>query len=100
MQQKPSKAYLISEIQHIIPEQGTFRILEMGCGTGSQLAALVREHPGVSYVGIEPSAEAAEKAREYMGPRENVRVVTGLAYDMHEREHAFPSICVWAYKKV
>ncbi len=86
-QQKPSKVYLLREIEREVTKAGgALRILEMGCGTGSQLAGIVRAHPNSTYVGIEPSAEAAEQAREHMGVRDNVRIITGLAYET-ERDY-------------
>lgn len=80
--QKPSKAYVLHEIQKEVEKyNGVLRILEMGCGTGSHLAEVVRTHPHITYVGIEPSAEAVEKARTHMGSRDNVKIINNLAYE-------------------
>ena len=42
---------------------GEFRVLDLGCGTGSNALELLRRRPNVRYVGVEPSRPAAEQAR-------------------------------------
>ncbi|GAA3267921.1 hypothetical protein GCM10020218_006520 [Dactylosporangium vinaceum] len=39
------------------------RVLEIGCGTGTLLSALVRRHPGVEATGIDPDAGSLRRAR-------------------------------------
>lgn len=39
------------------------RALEIGCGTGSLLISIKREHPGVEVVGLDPDPKALERAK-------------------------------------
>jgi 2-polyprenyl-3-methyl-5-hydroxy-6-metoxy-1,4-benzoquinol methylase len=39
------------------------RVLDAGCGTGTFIAALAREHPAVDFVGIDPSATSIDIAK-------------------------------------
>jgi trans-aconitate methyltransferase len=45
---------------------GAFRIVDLGCGTGSNFVELLRRRPNVEYVGVEPSQHAAAEARRLL----------------------------------
>lgn len=47
---------------------GHERVLDAGCGTGRDAAALLERWPGVRVVGIDGSASMIEAARERLGP--------------------------------
>jgi SAM-dependent methyltransferase len=71
---------------------GELRIVDLGCGTGSNFVELLRRRPGVSYVGVEPSSAAAVEARRLLPDAE---VVNAPAYDVRvEPAHAVVSFSV------
>jgi cyclopropane fatty-acyl-phospholipid synthase-like methyltransferase len=43
---------------------GTFRIVDLGCGDGRNFVELLRRHSQVDYVGVDPSRHAFERAKE------------------------------------
>ena len=71
---------------------GEFRIVDLGCGTGSNFVELLRRRPNVAYVGVEPSHEAAAEARRLLPSAE---IVAAPAYDVRiEPAHAVVSFSV------
>lgn len=53
---------------------GDERVLDAGCGTGRDAAALLERWPDVSVVGIDASAQMIEQARARLGPRAELHV--------------------------
>ena len=49
--------------------RGTERVLDAGCGTGRDAAALLERLPGIDLVGVDASAQMIEAARERLGER-------------------------------
>ncbi len=47
------------------PGRGTGRAVDLGCGPGSWLLALLAEHPGYDGVGVDTSAPALDTARDH-----------------------------------
>jgi SAM-dependent methyltransferase len=71
---------------------GEFRIVDLGCGTGSNFVELLRRRPHVSYIGVEPSRRAAAEARRLLPEAE---IVDAPAYDVRvEPAHAVVSFSV------
>jgi trans-aconitate methyltransferase len=71
---------------------GTFRVVDLGCGTGSNFVELLRRRPNVAYVGVEPSQRAAAEARRLLPAAE---IVNAPAYDVRvEPAHAVVSFSV------
>ena len=64
-------------------------MLELGCATGHFLAA--SRDAGFAVTGVEPSAEAARRARERYG----VDVRMGFAEDVDLPPEAFDVVCAW-----
>src|SRR5487761_1949317 len=48
---------------------GTERVLDAGCGTGRDAAALLERLPGIDLVGVDASSQMIEVARERLGDR-------------------------------
>ena len=48
---------------------GTERVLDAGCGTGRDAAALLERLPGIDLVGVDASSAMIEAARERLGDR-------------------------------
>jgi trans-aconitate methyltransferase len=57
---------------------GTFRIVDLGCGDGRNFVELLRRHPNVGYIGVDPSRRAIERAK---GLLPNAQFVHAPAYD-------------------
>jgi SAM-dependent methyltransferase len=71
---------------------GEFRIVDLGCGTGSNFVELLLRRPNVAYVGVEPSRGAAEEARRLLPGAE---IINKPAYDVRvEPAHAVVSFSV------
>jgi SAM-dependent methyltransferase len=71
---------------------GEFRVLDLGCGTGSNVAELLRRRPNVRYVGVEPSRAAAEQARRTLPDAE---ILNQTAYGLRaEPAHVIVSFSV------
>lgn len=51
------------------------RILEVGCGTGTNLARLSKQYPSAQIIGIDVSDEMLERARAKLRKKENVRLL-------------------------
>jgi SAM-dependent methyltransferase len=88
-----AKLYCLQLIDRAAEEAGgEFRIVDLGCGTGSNFAELLRRRPNVAYVGVEPSSAAAAEARRLLPDTE---IVTAPAYDVRvEPAHAVVSFSV------
>lgn len=87
-----AKLYCLKLIeQAAATTEGEFRILDLGCGTGSAFVDLLRR-PNVRYVGIEPLRAAAEEARRNLPGAE---IVNRTAYGLSvEPAHAVVSFSV------
>jgi SAM-dependent methyltransferase len=88
-----AKLYCLQLIDRAASEtDGEFRILDLGCGTGSNFIDLLRRRPNASYVGVEPSRQAAAEARETLP---NAQILNQPAYDVRvEPAHAVVSFSV------
>jgi SAM-dependent methyltransferase len=75
-----AKLYCLELIDRAAAEaDGTFRIVDLGCGTGSNFVELLHRRRNVVYVGVEPSRTAAEEARRRLPTAE---IVNRAAYDV------------------
>jgi trans-aconitate methyltransferase len=69
-----------------------FRVIDLGCGKGSNFVELLRRRPNIVYVGVEPSRAAADAARRLLPDAE---IVNAPAYDVRvEPAHAVVSFSV------
>ncbi len=88
-----AKLYCLQLLDSAAAEtDGDFRIVDLGCGTGSNFAELLRRRPNLRYVGVEPSPAAAEEARRALPDAE---IINAPAYDVRvEAAHAVVSFSV------
>jgi SAM-dependent methyltransferase len=88
-----AKLYCLQLIDRAASEtEGEFRIVDLGCGTGSNFVELLRRRPNVRYVGVEPSRRAADEARRALPEAE---ILSQTAYDVRlEPAHAVVSFSV------
>jgi len=88
-----AKLYCLQLIDGAAAEtDGEFRIVDLGCGTGSNFVELLRRRENVRYVGVEPSRSVAEEARRSLPGAE---IIDAPAYDVRvEPAHAVVSFSV------
>ena len=89
-----AKLHCLQLIDRAVAEAGggEFRIVDLGCGTGSNFVELLRRRPNVTYVGVEPSHAAAEEARRLLPGAE---ILNEPAYGVRvEPAHAVVSFSV------
>ena len=88
-----AKLYCLQLIDGAAAEvDGEFRIVDLGCGNGSNFRELLRRRPGIRYVGVEPLRGAAEEARRMLPGAE---IINAPAYDVRvEQAHAVVSFSV------
>ncbi len=71
---------------------GAFRILDLGCGTGSNFAELLNRRANVRYIGVEPARAVAEEAQRRLPA---AVIIDAPAYDIRvEPAHAVVSFSV------
>ena len=62
-----AKLYCLQLIDEAIwRAEGTFRIVDLGCGDGRNFVELLRCHPDVEYAGVDPSRRAVEQAQRLL----------------------------------
>jgi SAM-dependent methyltransferase len=88
-----AKLYCLRLIDRAAAEtEGEFRIVDLGCGSGSNFVELLLRRPNVRYVGVEPSRRAAEEARRTLPQAE---ILNEAAYGVRvEPAHAVVSFSV------
>jgi len=62
-------APVIAEMSRLAPDGGALRVLEVGCGNGTNLMLLRQAHPGANLFGIDISPERMRLGRAYWGDR-------------------------------
>jgi SAM-dependent methyltransferase len=82
-----AKLYCLKLLAARAAAAGSFSILDLGCGDGRNFAELLRRHPHVRYVGVEPDPRTAARARQTLPGAE---VIGGTAYDV--RVGAFDAV--------
>jgi cyclopropane fatty-acyl-phospholipid synthase-like methyltransferase len=76
-----AKLYCLNWIEAYLKTQPEpISILDLGCGSGSNFAALLKRYPQVAYVGVEPSAEGIAQARRTLAGL-NATLIHDYAYD-------------------
>ena len=88
-----AKLYCLQLIDRAAAEvDGEFRIVDLGCGNGSNFVELLRRRSNVRYVGVEPVRATAEAARRLLPGAE---IINAAAYDLRvEPAHAVVSFSV------
>ena len=88
-----AKLYCLQLIDGAAAEvEGEFRIVDLGCGNGSNFRELLRRRPNIHYVGVEPLRGTAEEARRMLPGAE---IINAPAYDVRvEPAHAVVSFSV------
>jgi ubiquinone/menaquinone biosynthesis C-methylase UbiE len=68
-------------------------ILDIGCGTGTLIVSLKRQHPGVQVVGLDPDSKALQRARnKVMRAGVSVQLDHGFADELPYHERSFDRV--------
>jgi SAM-dependent methyltransferase len=88
-----AKLYCLQLIDGVAANvDGEFRIVDLGCGNGSNFRELLRRHQNIHYVGVEPLRGAAKEARRLLP---GVEIINAPAYEVRvEPAHAVVSFSV------
>jgi SAM-dependent methyltransferase len=88
-----AKLYCLQLIDTAAEEvEGEFRIVDLGCGNGSNFRELLSRRQNIRYVGVEPLRGAAEEARRILPGAE---IINAPAYEVRvEPAHAIVSFSV------
>ncbi len=84
MNQKPSKAFVIRELEKVIQTRPQTSILDLGSGRSINFLHLLKNYPELRYVGLEPNQRDAEEALRVFKNYPNVRIINNLAYSSLE----------------
>ena len=88
-----AKLYCLELIDHAAAEmEGEFRVVDLGCGDGSNFCELLQRRRNVRYIGVEPLRGPAEQAHRTLPGAE---IINTPAYDVRvEPAHAVVSFSV------
>ena len=56
--------FVRAALERVVPKRGAFRVLEVGCGSGTYLRHMTEQNPELQVVGLELQPVVAEQARE------------------------------------
>lgn len=59
----PAKQWMLEEIERIAPGHPV-RVCDLGCGAGSVWPEFLKDHPDISYVGLDTSVKDIERAKK------------------------------------
>lgn len=76
------KEKLIAKIIDSIKGNPSINILELGSGTSTAIAPLVKKNNNINYHGIEPNIKSHKTAVSNIGWLKNVKLTNSLAYDL------------------
>jgi len=64
-------------------------VLDLGCGTSKDFPEALKNHPNVSYVGMEQNTGALELARRNLASSENVTLIQGFGENIISQYDGF-----------
>ena len=76
----------VAELAQVQPGE---TVLDLGCGTGTLLQALVARQPGARFTGIDPDRQVLGTARRRLQRAPTVELVEGFAQDLPFPDGAF-----------
>ena len=81
---KPSKFFVINEIEKMLAEKPDLVIADLGSGQSKNFVGLLKKYPQMRYVGFEPNNSEATRAREVLKPFPLASVESRLGYTQGE----------------
>jgi ubiquinone/menaquinone biosynthesis C-methylase UbiE len=85
------KAYKSHSWQSLRIESGNL-VVDVGCGTGSDLIHLAKQHPEASFIGIDKSESFLSIAKERAAPLTNIQLLQGDAQQLPLENRAADAI--------
>jgi SAM-dependent methyltransferase len=76
-----AKDYCLTRVAELAAATPELTIVDLGCGDGRNVEPLLRAHPSIRYLGIDPSAEAIDGARRRLA-QYPAELAVGRAYDV------------------
>jgi SAM-dependent methyltransferase len=76
-----AKDYCLQRAAALARARPDLVVVDLGCGDGRNVEPLLRAHPSLRYVGIDPSARAIDDARRRLAPYD-AELTIGHAYDV------------------
>lgn len=76
-----AKDYCLQRVAELAAVHPKLVAVDLGCGDGLNVEPLLRAHPSIRYLGIDPSARAIEGARRRLASYE-AELTVGRAYDV------------------
>ncbi len=76
-----AKLYCLERVDELADSRESLRVIDLGCGDGSNFTRLLQRHRHVRYTGVEPSARACERAKAELDGL-SAEVVNAPAYDL------------------
>lgn len=77
---KTSKYLVLKTLERWLREKPALKILDLGCGEPQLFLKLLYNYPHCQYLGIEPEAGRAQRARQLTKDLPNVTIKQNLAY--------------------
>jgi SAM-dependent methyltransferase len=81
-----AKDYCLQRVAELARARPDLVVVDLGCGDGRNVEPLLRAHPAIRYLGIDPSVRAIEDARRRLSSYD-AELTSGRAYDV-ELAHA------------
>lgn len=76
-----AKLYCLRLIEAQVAPLSAAMLLDLGCGEGGTFAELLRQHPHVRYIGVDPREAACARARDRLAGL-NATIINSSAYDL------------------
>jgi len=78
----PQYRYILKRMAELLEDADGKSVLDLGCGTGNLMAAVLEAYPEVRLFGIDPSEGMRQTCTQRFAGRKNVRVTTGDALEI------------------
>ncbi|MBK5093137.1 MAG: class I SAM-dependent methyltransferase [Actinobacteria bacterium] len=78
----PQYRYILKRMTELLEDANGKSVLDLGCGTGNLMAAVLEAYPEVKLSGIDPSEGMRQACAQRLAGRENVQVTAGDALEI------------------
>lgn len=91
----PAKQWMLEEIERIAADHPV-RICDLGCGAGSVWPDLLRDHPEITYVGLDTDVKEIERAKKHFAACPNASVKVADAQRFAEESGRFDIVTAFS----
>lgn len=78
----PQYRFIMKRMTELLEDANGKSVLDLGCGTGNLMAAVLEAYPEVRLFGIDPSDGMRQACTKRLAGRENVQVTAGYALEI------------------